>query len=63
MSMTTEVVGHSDCRYLIQRVLQEKGPPTRRVYLATYVLLELTLLPRSTFLTSGDPAQGNKRLC
>ncbi|KAL9135478.1 MAG: hypothetical protein Q9175_003330 [Cornicularia normoerica] len=35
MSTTTEVVGHSGCRYLIQRVLQEKGPPTRRVYLAT----------------------------
>ena len=63
MSTNTEVVGGSGCRYLIQRVLQEKGPPTRRVYLATYVLLKLTLPLRSTFLSFGDSALGRKILC
>ena len=38
MSTTiTEVVGNSDRHYLVQRILQEKENPTRRVYLATYV--------------------------
>lgn len=62
MSTITEVVGHSGVQYVIQRVLQEKGPPMSRVYLATYVLLKLTLPLQSTFLTSGNPALGSKRL-
>lgn len=37
----TELVGQSGSRYVIDRVLQEKGIPPRRVYLATYVLLKL----------------------
>lgn len=41
MSTTTEPVGQSGRRYLIERVLQERGTPPRRVYLATYVLLKL----------------------
>ncbi len=39
-SITGEPVGQSGCHYLIERVLQEKGLPPRRVYLATYVLLK-----------------------
>lgn len=38
---STTAVGQPGCRYLIDRVLQEKGVPPRRVYLATYVLLKL----------------------
>lgn len=37
-SISGEPVGQSGCRYLIQRVLQEKEIPPCRVYLATYVL-------------------------
>ena len=40
-STKAEPVGKSGRRYFIERVLQEKGIPARRVYLATYVLLEL----------------------
>ncbi len=40
-SPAEELVGQSGCRYLIERVLQEKTIPPRRVYLARYVLLRL----------------------
>ena len=40
-STTAEPVGQSGRRYLIERVLQEKGVSPRRVYLATCVLLKL----------------------
>lgn len=36
-----EVVGHSGCRYLIQKILQEKTSPTQRVYLARYSSINL----------------------
>ena len=39
-SMPVELVGQSGRRYLIKKVLEEKGIPPRRVYLATYVLLK-----------------------
>ena len=40
-STTEELVGQSGRHYLIERVLQEKVNPPRRVYLATYMLLKL----------------------
>ena len=41
VSTAAEPLGQSGRRYLIERVLQEKGNPPRRVYLATSVLLAL----------------------
>jgi hypothetical protein len=40
-STTAEIVGQSGRRYLIERVLQDKEILSGRVFLATYVLLEL----------------------
>lgn len=38
---SAKLVGQSGCRYLIERVLQEKGIAAGYVYLATYMLLRL----------------------
>jgi hypothetical protein len=38
---TAELVGKSGRRYFVKPVLQEKGIPPRRVYLATYVFPKL----------------------
>ena len=35
------LVGQSGRRYLTEKVLQERGTPPRRVYLATYMRLKL----------------------
>ena len=61
-STTAEPVGQSGCRYLIERVLQEKGNPPRRVYLATYVAPEAQLPTLSNLLTPTEPALETKSL-
>jgi hypothetical protein len=54
-STTTEPIGNSGCRYVIERVLQEKGIPPRRVYLASYVALEAQLRTLSNLLPLIEP--------
>ncbi len=58
VSTVTEVVGNSGCRYLIQEILQEKGSPMRRVYLARYEILNL-ICHYASFLKVG-PSDGKE---
>jgi len=60
-STAAETVGQSGCRYLIERVLQEKGIPPRRVYLATYVAPEAQLPTLSKLADSHRSRAGNQK--
>lgn len=55
-------VGQSGRHYLIEQVIQEKGIPPRRVYLATYVFLKLNCPMLSNLLTSANTALKTKSL-
>jgi serine/threonine protein kinase len=52
-------VGQSGYSYSIERVLQEKGIPPRRVYLARHVLLKLNC--QTTLADSCRPSAGNHK--
>ncbi len=59
-STTAEPLGQSGSHYLIERVLQEKGNPPRRVYRHVHAP-EAQLATLSNLLTSADPALGAEK--
>lgn len=58
VSIGTEVGGHSGCRYLIQKILQEKG---RRVYLARYYTNSQPKFSITNFFLEFGPSAGGER--
>lgn len=58
-----EVIGQSGRRYVIERVLQDKGIQLGRVYLASYVFLALKCSQSDAYPIFANPAMATQRLC